>query len=38
VILNCAEKNIEFYQKCGFRSGHSPIGMALYFDLPPEKL
>ena len=31
-ILDCAERNMGFYEKCGFKIGHSPVCMAHYFE------
>jgi glucosamine-phosphate N-acetyltransferase len=30
IILNCSEKNIEFYEKCGFTNSNNNVEMSLY--------
>ena len=37
-ILDCSPNNIPFYLKSGFKVGHSPVCMALYFDDAAPKL
>ena len=38
VILDCVDKNVPFYEKCGFHLGHSDICMAKYLESNVHKL